>query len=245
MKWWKRAALLLFTALLCASLLPSARADLWNKKTVVTFNQPVQVPGAVLQPGIYVFKLMDSPSNRNIVQVLDRDERHLYATILAIPNYRGQPADKTVMTLEERPIGSPEAIKEWFYPGDNYGQEFVYRGSRGMELAQATTNQSEPTTSTDWGSNITSPAQSSSEPQMSPAPGQGVGPKEEEPAALQDQDQNQNQSQTQQQPAESSAQEKTPATLPRTASSLPLVALIGLVFLAAGTFLRVLARQRA
>lgn len=123
MNLWKRLAVLLSSALLCAGLIPRASADEWNKKTVVTFSEPVEVPGGlVLQPGTYVFKLMDSPSNRNIVQIFDKDETHIYTTILAIPDYRLQPEDKTVLMFEERPSGSAEAIKAWFYPGDNYGQ---------------------------------------------------------------------------------------------------------------------------
>ena len=69
---------------------------------------------------------MDSPFDRNIVQVFNQDESRIYATIVAIPDYRLEPSSKTVITLEERPKNSPEAIKEWFYPGDLTGVEFVY-----------------------------------------------------------------------------------------------------------------------
>jgi hypothetical protein len=34
--------------------------------------------------------------------------------------------DKAILQLEERPSGQPEALKAWFYPGDNTGIEFVY-----------------------------------------------------------------------------------------------------------------------
>ena len=43
-----------------------ARADEWNKKTILTFNQPVELPGIVLQAGTYVFKLVDFPHRRNL-----------------------------------------------------------------------------------------------------------------------------------------------------------------------------------
>jgi len=78
-----------------------------NKKTIVTTNAPIEVPGKVLPPGTYVFKLLDSTANRNIVQIFDKDEKQLYATILAIPNYRQEPSDKPLIQLDERPSNSP------------------------------------------------------------------------------------------------------------------------------------------
>src|SRR5256885_3335871 len=46
------------------TLFRSTRADNWNKVTKVTFNETVQVPGTVLQPGTYTFKLADRKSTR-------------------------------------------------------------------------------------------------------------------------------------------------------------------------------------
>jgi hypothetical protein len=92
----------------------------------MTFTQPVQVPGVVLPAGTYVFKLLDSVSARNIVQVFDKDEKYLFATIIAVPDYRLEPTGDTKVYFEDRAAGAPEALKAWFYPGDSYGQEFVY-----------------------------------------------------------------------------------------------------------------------
>lgn len=109
-----------------------------SKKTIVTVNAPVEVPGMVLTPGTYVFKLLNVTANRNVVEILDKDEKHLLTTILAIPDYRLMPSDKPVISFEERPSGTPEAIKAWFYPGDNYGIEFVYPHKRAVQLAKRT-----------------------------------------------------------------------------------------------------------
>jgi hypothetical protein len=128
-----------FTA--CAFLVPMAAADEWNNRTTVTFSAPVEVPGVgaqVLPAGTYLFKLMDSPSDRNIVQIFSEDGKHVYTTILAIPNYRLRVTDKTVMTFRERAEGQPEALRAWFYPGANWGQEFVYPKKRAIELAKIT-----------------------------------------------------------------------------------------------------------
>jgi hypothetical protein len=133
---FKRALTFICCTLLFAVF--SGRADEWNKKTVVTFSQPVELPGIVLPAGTYVFKLLDSESNRHIVQVFDKNETHLYTTILAIPNYRLEPTGATVMRFAERPSGTPEAMRAWFYPGDNFGQEFVYPKSRAVNLAAET-----------------------------------------------------------------------------------------------------------
>jgi hypothetical protein len=60
----------------------------------------------------------------------------VYATILAIPNYRLKATDKTVVTFRERPAGEPEALRAWFYPGRNWGEEFVYPRAKAVELAK-------------------------------------------------------------------------------------------------------------
>src|ERR1700720_1400801 len=123
---------------------PSARADDWNRKTTITFSAPVEIPGVhlagwgVLPAGTYVFKILDSASDRHIVQIFSKDELTIYATILAIPNYRLKATDKTVMTFRERPAGQPEALRAWFYPGHNWGEEFVYPKGKAIELAKAT-----------------------------------------------------------------------------------------------------------
>jgi hypothetical protein len=134
-----RTLLSLFAVtLLGATVLPSAQADTWNKKTVVTFSQAVEVPGRVLPAGTYTFQLLDSPSDRHIVQIFNADGSQIIATILAINNYRLEPTGDTVMKFNERPGDSPEALRAWFYPGDNFGQEFVYPKVRAIQLAQTT-----------------------------------------------------------------------------------------------------------
>jgi len=116
---------------------PGARADQWNKKTVMTFNQPVEIPGQILPAGTYTFKLLESPSDRHIVQVFNADGTQLIATILTINDYRLQPTGRTVVKFAEQPGDAPDALKAWFYPGDNFGQEFVYPKTRAIELAVA------------------------------------------------------------------------------------------------------------
>src|SRR4029077_20646076 len=90
-----------------ATVLSSARADTWNKKTVVTFSQAVEVPGKILAAGTYTFQLLDSPSDRHIVQIFNADGSQIITTILAINNYRLEPKGETVMKFGERPGDEP------------------------------------------------------------------------------------------------------------------------------------------
>ena len=125
-------------AALVALLAPGARADEWNKKTILTFSGPVQIPGATLPGGTYVFKLADLQSNRHVIQVFDKDEKKIYGTILAIPDQRLEPSDKPVVLFSERPAGTPQAVRAWFYPGDTIGNEFVYPKAQAMKIAKET-----------------------------------------------------------------------------------------------------------
>jgi len=137
----KSLGTVLCLTVICLIAAPKATADDWNRKTVITFNGPVEVPGVgaqILPPGTYVFKILESSSDRHIVQIFNQDETHVYTTILAIPNYRLKVTDKTVITFRERPAGEPEALRAWFYPGSESGEEFVYAKPRAIELAKET-----------------------------------------------------------------------------------------------------------
>jgi len=215
-------------AMMGAVLAPGARADEWNKKTVFTFSGPVEIPGvhlkgfAVLPAGTYVFKILDSQSDRHIVQIFSADEKTVYATILAIPNYRLKVTGKTVMTFRERPAGEPEALRAWFYPGSNSGEEFVYGKARATELAKA---EGAPVLYTEAAIPVEAaePSQSANAAvvvQMQQAPVMAIQPSGE-PVEMA-------QVVTPPPPAELQV---TQETLPATASTLPLIALFGLMAL--------------
>jgi hypothetical protein len=137
MRFFKAVLVGLTLALFVGTFVNPVRADQWNKKTKLTFSQPIEIPGKVLPAGTYTFTLLDSMADRHIVQIWNEDGTQLITTVLAIPNYRLEPAEETVIKFHERPSGSPEALRAWFYPGDNFGQEFVYPKTRAIQLAQA------------------------------------------------------------------------------------------------------------
>jgi LPXTG-motif cell wall-anchored protein len=218
-------------ALVC----PQARADEWNKKTVVTFNEPVEIPGMVLSAGTYVFKLADMMADRNVVQVYNKDETRLYGTFLAIPDYRMKTPDKAVITFEERAAGSPEAVKAWFYPGDNYGDEFVYPKARAAELAHVT-HQAVPSMPSELAGNTKKPVKTMKEApvmamKQSHLTVQNPSGEELELAMV-----------FPPRPVET-ASARPPKQLPKTGSQLPLIGLIGLISLGAGWSLRFATRR--
>jgi hypothetical protein len=122
--------LVLAAVLLALSLGTGAKADDWNKKTVVTFDQDVTIPDRVLPTGTYVFKLLNSSSNRFIVQVWDQDEMHLITTLMTVgdsyPNPNGH--SYFVLDVSQTEEGVPPAVLSWFFAGSDEGRDFIYKG---------------------------------------------------------------------------------------------------------------------
>jgi len=231
-------------ALMGAIFAPDAKADAWNRKTVLTFSGPVEIPGVhlkgwgVLPAGTYVFKILDSMSDRHIVQIFNKSETQVYATILAIPNYRLRATDKTVITFRERPAGQPEALRAWFYPGRNWGEEFVYPRAKAIELAKAT-NTVVLFTPVELPLEITKTVITPAEPivvELKQAPVMAIKPTGEEVELAQV---------VTPPPAAEIAPTQVAAatTLPKTASPLPLFALFGLLALGGAWALRLVQKR--
>ena len=122
---------------LTAAFGSSARPDEFNELTVFTFSAPVEIPGhAVRPPGTYVFKLLPILGDRNIVQIFNREQTKVYATIFTVPAQRLQPSDKSVVGFYETDAQVRIALKVWFYPGNSFGHEFVYPKDRALALAK-------------------------------------------------------------------------------------------------------------
>lgn len=213
-----------------------ALADVWDKKTVLTVDQPIQVQETYLEPGTYVFKLANSSSDRHIVQIFNRDQDHLINTILAIPNYRLQPSGDSRFTFYETPPGTARAMHAWFYPGDNYGQEFRYpkhltQLAAMVTPAPAPPPEPPPPVVTEPAAPQTPAPQPPPQAENKPQP-----PKEEEPAAIA---QNNPPPKPERTPAPEPPKTEAPTELPKTATPYPLIGLGGLVTLAAYGLLRI------
>jgi hypothetical protein len=234
MKRFKLVAMLFCFVFAALAITPRVKAQTANEKTIMTFTEPFEVPGVdaqILPAGTYVFTLVDSLSDRNIVRITNEDGTHVFTTILAIPNYRLKATEKTVLTFKERGEGQPEAIKAWFYPGYAWGQEFVYPKKRAIELAKIV---QEPVLAMPVETTAVVPVET-----LKTVPVAAVQPTGEEvPVAAV----------VQAPPAAVAA--APPATevaqaLPHAASSLPLFALIGMLSLFAGFTLLFITKRSA
>ncbi len=103
-----------------------ASADDWNRITTAVFNEPVQIPGYVLPPGIYVFKLADVSGERNVVQIWNADQTFLFATVMGFPEYLPEGPAQNRFTLEAREGVKPRALTFWFQAGNPVGERFLY-----------------------------------------------------------------------------------------------------------------------
>jgi hypothetical protein len=228
MKRFQFVAMICCFALAALAIAPQAKADNFDKKTILTFSEPFEVPGVdaqILPAGTYVFKILDSWSDRNIVQIFSADETHVYTTILAIANYRLKATDKTVLTFKERGAGQPEAIKAWFYPGQTWGQEFVYGKKRAIELAKIV---NEPVLAMPIETEV--PVET-----LRSVPVAAIKPTGDEiPVA-----------EVVEAPPQAQPETLVAQALPQTASSLPLFASIGLLSLFAGFTLLIITKRAA
>ena len=216
----------LLVMLIAIMVAPFALADEWNKETIVRFSRPVEIPGQVLPAGKYVFKLADSQSDRHIVQIFNEDRTKVLATILATPDYRLEPTDKTVISMEERRSGSPEAVGSWFYPGDNYGSRFVYPAERMLLAANSQPKTQSSSQAPEKTKESVPPAESYTTPTQS--------------SLVQNQDQ---QVSGQRAPAPVQVAQNAPAMLPKTSGNFLILPLVGVGLLSGGALLLRHARQ--
>ncbi len=240
---------------------PLAQADVWNKKTTITTNAPLQIPGKVLPAGKYVLRLVESLSNRHIVQVMNETEDKVEATLIAIPNYRLQPTGETRFGFWETPAGTTPALRSWFYPGDNFGQEFAYPKSFAATLT-AVNKETVPTLNDDADAAAQRAAariaanQPVSEPaaaaavevaKVEPTPEPVAAPAVVEPTPAPVAATASSNSASSNSGNGATEQSATPApmatTLPKTGSSLPLAALGGLMLLVSGLGLNLISRR--
>ena len=123
--------------LMLAPAAASAQTTPADRNTKVTFSGPVSIPGKTLPAGTYTFRIADSPTNRHIVQVFDKDEMQIIATLLAVPAEKMEAEGDPVITFKETPADRPPALHYWYYAGEKTGNEFVYPKSQAMAIAQA------------------------------------------------------------------------------------------------------------
>jgi len=213
-----------------AMLTPPARAQdsNFNRRTVLTFSHPFEIPGMVLPAGTYTFQLADTLADRHIVSISSADGLTQIAMAMGIAINRIDPTNRTVVTFNEVPVGSPDAIRTWFYPGRSGGVEFVYPKRRALELATA--------------SNVVVPAIAvdEAEPDLKTVPLVAVTPDRQElpvAAAVENTSPTVESTSPTVEQTQASTALPTERQLPKTASELYLVTVIGLLSLCAAAAL--------
>jgi hypothetical protein len=216
-----------------------ARADQFDKKIVVSFNKPIEIPDLVLEPGTYVFRLARHGDIPNLVEVFNEEETRLYASRFTVAKFRDTVTDEPFFQFEERNAGQPMAIDAWFYPGEDTGYEFVYSKDSNVQSAAgpavdvtpdntaAIAPSSEPT--------VDPPQNDTTEtvqiivfvvapevPAPDPSPAFAIFTVPSEPVAV--------------------AAPAQPNELPKTASHLPLLALLGTLSLSGAAILQAVRR---
>jgi LPXTG-motif cell wall-anchored protein len=233
--------------LACVMETPSA-AQTYDRRTWFTFSGPVALPGVTLPAGKYLFRLANPDSSAKVVQVLNEDGTRPYGMFFSLRAERFEPASTPEVRFMETAAGMPAAIKTWWYPGERSGYEFIYPKEQARRLAQGAsqpvlTTQSQTTTteqtntadltrvsSTGQETNVSADATpTASTPGGTSRQGEIASstvsianatipaPIDAKPVA------------TSGQPAQSAR-----ASLPRTASMMPIVALVGMLALFAG-----------
>lgn len=220
----------ILSAVMAVGLVGAVRGDVApEKKSTLTIAMPLEVPGAILDPGTYVMKLVDTQSNRNIVTITSVDEKKIYATMIATPHVAADDPRHTTFVFYGAPEGSNKALRTWWAPNDRYGQDFVYPPDRAAALRQAT-NLEVPALTAEQSTELASrpaPAAvvSDAEPPAPPPPAAAVKA-ETAPA-----------------PAPAAMTADASETLPKTASKTPLVLAAGILALGVASGLRFAGRS--
>jgi hypothetical protein len=243
------AAAMLATSAIAAS----AQSGPLDARTEFTFNQPVELPGVTLPAGTYIFRFVDATTGKRVMQVQAKDASNkTYGMFQTINAQRPRPSDDAELRFLETPAGQPAAVKTWWYPGNTIGREFIYPKSQARRLAKAT-NSTVLTTKAET-ENVTQEQKSADLAYVSPT-GQETGLTDEQlvevaantPPVGTVTQQSSTSANASQAPAAGTAragsapaQEGTMARaqLPRTSTPMAGIALLGLVSLLGGAWLR-------
>jgi hypothetical protein len=128
-------------ALACACLMlfaPLVGAQARDQRTLLTFDQAVEIPNGTLEAGSYEFRLADSRADRHIVQVWNETGTELVATLMAVPEHRRDAADEVLVSFAGGEAGTQPALRAWFYPGERTGHRFVYPHEQAQRIADRT-----------------------------------------------------------------------------------------------------------
>jgi hypothetical protein len=216
------------------AVVPNASAQRFDRGTKITINRPFEVPGVALPAGTYVLRLIDVGGSRSVVQLMNATETKSYAIVLGIPDYKLKTPEKTELSFYEASPGVPIPLRAWFYPGFNYGVEFIYPKERAMAIARMS------------GEHVVAMPEPAAEPERETEP---------EPLVVEPSGKEVDLDIVHEKPAEPSIEpavsefpedEALPAEeLPKTATPLPSLSLTGLLAAGAAASLRILRKRNS
>jgi len=113
-----------------AFVTPKAKfSGLGQSEHLLIFDQPVQIPGAKLSAGAYIFNVV-MPS---LLRVTDDTRARVYATFFVMPLYRREEDDgRERIKFQQMGDESPRIVG-WYIPGQT-GYEFLYQKSKRPEV---------------------------------------------------------------------------------------------------------------
>ena len=132
-----------------------------NERTFITFKAAVELPGVTLEPGEYEFRLADT-QQRNVVQVLRREDMKPMGQFTFAPSERERTTDETMVVFKETREGLTPAVQYWYFPNQKVGKEFIYPKDQAEKIAartgQTVRSEEGPITAATAGANPAPPA---------------------------------------------------------------------------------------
>jgi len=236
-------------AVLTLSIAGRAEAQPADYRTYFTFSAPVTLPGITLPAGKYIFRLADPDSSRKVINVMSGDGKRSLAMLHTIPNQATRAPKDAEIRFMETSAQVPPPVKTWWYAGKAIGYEFIYPRQQALQLAKST---SEPiltttTESTDLAtadlSRVDDDQSAAVSVEQNPAPREASG--RAQPADAAAAQGGASSSARQDIGADERARTTARTELPRTASSTPIVLMLGALALVLGLGLSRGSRARA
>ena len=125
-------------ALLTCLIATPAAAQTVDKQVFFTFRAPVSLPGITLPAGRYLFSVADPDTGGTVVQVRSGDRMKQYGYFLVNREWASVvPQKPEVRLIERSSMNLADAIRAWWYPGQQNGYEFIYSKKTDGSISKA------------------------------------------------------------------------------------------------------------
>lgn len=126
-----------FATILAVAAAPAAFAQSEREQSNFTITEPLDVGTFTLQPGTYNIQVVQIDANRNMIRVMDTDQKKLYTTVLTrpYPILMSDVIPESRYVVWATPPGQPSVLRTWFPRDRSIGHEIVFSETRAKELA--------------------------------------------------------------------------------------------------------------